>query len=182
MSCLQQLPALPIPANGSTIADAEYFCSPDDAWIYYLANDTSSGLPFNESATLELVRHGIESCRDWNNICQDPSQIFASPTNLGVCVLYPNLTAVTNESLGHGAPHQEVGLDIPTCLISYCALAPADTICSTNCSVGNLLTADGHLSGQGIGNCWMDLYMRLNPNVNPDIAGIGVSTAGLPDV
>lgn len=45
--------------------------------------------------------------------------------------------------------------------------------------VGNLLTADGHLSGEGVGRCW--LYMCPDPylSVDQDIGGVGMTVSYL---
>lgn len=64
------------------------------AWEYYLYDSPfETSLLFDDSATLEATHHSIQTCREWNNICQDSSQMFKNQTNLRVCSLYPNLTS-----------------------------------------------------------------------------------------
>lgn len=184
MACVQDAHALhpvaldPV-ANLSLPVNSTWFT--DLEWMAYLSNYSSEGTPgshgvrFNETATLELVRDNLESCREWDTVCQDPSQIFANGVNLVICSLYPNSTAMINNGSGYDAAVQVINSIIPTCLISYCALNPLCHSQFGNCMVGNLLTADGHLSGEGVGRCW--LYMCPDPylSVDQDIGGVGVS-------
>ena len=141
------------------------------AWMAYLAKDLSSGIElFNDSAMQDVARQSLESCRERNSVCQDPSQIFAASHNLAVCSLYSELT--TTEIV----PSLEIQSTISTCLISYCALAPlcsADT--ATDCSVGSLISSDGLLSSFGVGLFWSDICNNFPTFVNSDIAGVGVS-------
>ena len=141
------------------------------SWMAYLARDLSSGIElFNDSATKDVARQSLESCREWNSVCQDPSRIFAAPHNLAVCSLYPELT--TTEIV----PSLEIQSTISTCLISYCALEPlCSTDAATDCSVGSLITSDGLLSSYGVGLCWSDICNNFPTFVNSDIAGVGVS-------
>ena len=130
---------------------------------------------FNDSATQEVVRRSLESCREWDYICQDPKQLFATATNLGVCSLYHNLTAAVSKTDKHTVAIQRTETVIPTCLVSYCA---QETLCSsdttTNCSIGSLISTNGHLSRHGVGRCWHEICYNFNVNVNPDIGGLGV--------
>ena len=174
MDCIPRASALIPVANASLPANETTFSPPDFAWIAYLVKDPSDGPLFNDSATLEVARHSLESCREWDNVCQDPSQIFVNPTNLGVCLLYPNLTAAVNDSPGRTAATQGIESLITTCLISYCALGLLCSSYATNCSTSSLITASGHLSSQGVGRCWSDICKNLYPYVNSDIGGVGV--------
>ncbi|MCJ1269855.1 hypothetical protein MMC22_009748 [Lobaria immixta] len=114
MACVQDAHALlrpvanlSLPANETRTEDA--------AWAVYLGNYSSEDTPhfnsalFNETATLEVVRDSLESCREWDNVCQDPSQIFANPVSLGICSLYPNSTAMIKNGSGHDAAVQDIG-------------------------------------------------------------------------
>ena len=144
-------------------------------WVPYLAQDSSDAIAaFNHSATLDAVRNSLASCREWDQICQDPSHMFANPKSLAVCSLYPNLTSTANQTSERTTSKVESG--IPTCLISYCALAPlCSTEATTNCSISSLITSDGHLSSLGVGRCWWEVCYNIPSSVNSDIAGVGVS-------
>ena len=148
------------------------------AWGYYLYDSSleTSSL-FDDSATLEATRHSLQTCREWDNICQDSSQIFKNQTNLGVCSVYPNLITDVND-LGRTAALRAVKSIIPTCLISYCALQPSCSSSPPICTISSLFNADGDLSRQGVGRCWYHICMNYYPSVNTDIAGVGV---GRPD-
>ena len=148
------------------------------AWGDYLYDSPlETSLFFDDSATLEATRHSLQTCREWNNICQDPSQIFKNQTNLAVCSMYPNLTTDVVD-LGRSAAVQAVKSIIPTCLINYCALQPLCFSDPRNCTISSLFNADGHLSRQGVGRCWSNVCWTFIPSVNADIAGVGV---GRPD-
>ena len=144
------------------------------AWEYYLYDSPLETSPlFNDSATLEATRHSLQTCGEWHNICQDSSQIFKNQTNLAVCSLYPNLTTDAND-LGRTPVLHGIDSIIPTCLISYCALQPSCSSDPKNCTISSLFNADGDLSRQGVGRCWLHICSNFHPSVNTDIAGVGV--------
>ena len=144
------------------------------AWPWYFGEYPTVAI-FNESATREVARRSLESCRKWDDICQNPRQVFANATNLGVCSLYHNLTTAINDTTKRTAAIQRTETVIPTCLISYCA---QETLCSsyaaTNCNTASLISTDGHLSSRGVGRCWHEICYKFSPYVNPDIGGLGV--------
>ena len=141
------------------------------AWKAFLAKDSSNGTTiFNDSATMDVARHSLESCREWDSICQYPSRMFASPHNLAICSLYPEILTTENTVAS------EIQSTISTCLISYCALSPrCATDATTSCSVSGLITPDGYLSSQDVGYCWEVICDYFPTFVNSDIAGVGVS-------
>ena len=172
MDCVQQsLP--PAPVTNASLLAYETYIRPVD-WSIYLGEYSTLTI-FNDSATREVARQSLESCREWDDICQDPRQVFATATNLGVCSLYHNLTTAVDDTAKRTATIQRTETVIPTCLISYCA---QETLCSsdaaTNCTTASLISTDGHLSSQGVGRCWREICYDFSLKVNPDIGGLGV--------
>lgn len=180
MDCVQRSSALIPVANASFPANATLFYYPSLVWRAYLSNSQLSE-QFDNTTTLESVRQSLESCGEWDNACQNPSQIFINLTNLGVYSLYPDLTTKLNASIGRTTATQGIDSVISTCLISYCALEPSCSSHSTSCSTNTLITQSGLITrdgpsfSQGVGRCWRDICCLFFPSVNPDIGGVGVS-------
>ena len=177
MSCGPGWSAISPVANASLPANETSWIDPVGfGWMLYLAQyGFDSGLNFNYSATSDLVRQDLNSCREWDDTCQDSSQIFATASHLGFCSLYPNLTSAIIDDSDHDSAVRAVQSSVSTCLISYCALM-GSSCSSSNCTVSSLLTASGGLSGQAVGRCWLDIctsFIGIS-RVNPDIGGKGV--------
>lgn len=172
MDCiLGSSPLLPF-SNASLLANGTSF----DAWIVYFARDyLRRETLFDDSATLGSITHTLQACHEWDNVCQDPSQMFANPTNLAVCSLYSNLTTTVSSRPGHVTAPKDLGYMVTTCLVSYCALDPWCSSNATSCSASSLITESGQLSSQGMGRCWWDFCYNSRPYVNSDIGGVGVS-------
>lgn len=182
MECIQQsLPLTPVtetnnlPITNVTLPAIDL--NPlESTWPYYLGQYPNLAI-FNESATEEAARQAVLLCREWDDVCQDPKQLFASSTNLGVCSLYHNLTTAVEETTSRIATVaiQRTETVIPTCLITYCA---QERLCSlrttTNCTTASIISTNGHLSSQGVGRCWAEICESLRPYVNQSIAGLGV--------
>lgn len=174
MDCVQPwLPLAPV-MNASVPANETLPPHAARAWPLYLADYPTIAI-FNKSATREIARRSIESCREWDDVCQDPRQVFANATDLAVCALYHNLTTAVNDTTKRTAAIQRTETVISTCLISHCA---QETLCSSNsttkCSTASLVSTDGHLSSQGVGRCWLEICSDFNLYVNSDIGGLGV--------
>ena len=169
MNCISRSPAL-IPVADSSVSPSKISFN-EFAWMAYLAKDSSKSIArFNDSATLSVARNSLESCREWDRICQNPTQIFAAPDNLAMCSLYLETTTTRN------AATTEIQSAISTCLISYCALAPlCSTDATTRCNASSLITSDGYLAPHSVGRCWTDICYTFPLSVNSDIAGVGVS-------
>ena len=143
---------------------------------------------FQHISVWDAEGRDIKYCNEWSAWCSDLSTIFKSGIFLTTCSLYPNVTRdISNGQLSAnwttaGFNPSETGLisglhsQIPSCLISYCALIPA-CAATQQCLNANLYTFDGSISGAGIRACWVEICLNWDPHVNSDFGGIGVTTS-----
>lgn len=180
--------------NGSIPQLARTLWEPEFGWKYHAGTLSNQSLDvpslFQTFSVLDFAGQEIRYCPIWGDLCQDPLAIFASPPFLAICSSYDNIT----QQISHGrldsnwtaagfrtqntGAIQTVDHLIPTCLISYCALVP-ECSSSSACLADSFYTATGALTGQGIASCWRKICQNFNPDVNPDIGGIGVRISGI---
>lgn len=159
------------------------------SWPIYFGSTNSSqdiGTFFQHFSVWDSEGRDIKYCKEWSNWCSDLTTIFKGDVFLLFCSLYPNITrGISNGQLGAnwsqaGFNPSDTGLirglnsQIPSCLISYCALIP-DCAATPHCLNANLYTSDGDISGTGMRTCWEEICMDWIPHVNSDFGGIGVS-------
>ncbi len=140
---------------------------------------------FQDFSVLDSEGRDVKYCNEWSAWCSDLRTIFKGSPFLVLCSLYPNITRdISSGQLGAnwtsaGFNPSDLGLihglnsQIPSCLISYCALIPG-CAATTHCLNANLYTSDGSMSDAGIKTCWYDICRNWTPYVNSDFGGIGV--------
>lgn len=122
-----------------------------------------------------------------DQLYSDSKQIFERNLYFTGCLLYPNVTHdvlagsfpanetanLTAYAFISNATAQSARSAITTCLPIYCA-SQSHCTATQMCDVGNLLTNNYELSGQGVAECWLNLCSESVEVVNLDIAGVGV--------
>lgn len=156
------------------------------AHLSWVNSSLEIGTLFQNFSVWDSEGKDIKYCNEWSTWCSDLPTIFRADIFLVVCSFYPNITRdISNGQLG--ANWTSVGFDpsdtalirglnsqIPSCLISYCALIPG-CAATSQCLNANLYTADGNMSGAGVRTCWYEICYNWNPYINSDFGGIGVS-------
>ena len=144
------------------------------------------GVLFPQFLVWNFEGRDVKYCNTWSACCTDLQTIFKHAIFLRICSLYPNITSdISSGQLGAnwtsaGFNTIDLGLilglnsQIPSCLISYCALIPG-CAATTHCLIANLYASDGNISMAGMNSCIYDICHNWKPVVNPDFGGIGVS-------
>ena len=144
------------------------------------------GMLFQQFSIWDSEGRDVKYCNEWSAWCSDLQTVFKDKIFLVVCSLYPNITRdISSGQLSAnwtsvGFKPTDLGLirglksQIPSCLISYCALIPgcAET---RHCLNNNLYASDGSISVAGMRSCAYDICYGWYPVVNSDLGGIGVS-------
>ena len=188
MSC--PYTATDLPANVSFRPGSWTSISTNDG-IYWPAfgwanSSLHIGMLFPQFSVWDVEGRDVKYCNTWSAWCGDLQTIFKDTIFLRLCTLYPNITSdISSGQLGAnwtsaGFNTTDVGLirglnsQIPSCLISYCALIPG-CAATTHCLNANLYASDGSISMAGMKSCTYDICHNWNPVVNSDFGGVGVS-------
>ena len=143
------------------------------------------GMLFTQISVWDSEGRDVKYCNNWSGWCSDLQTIFKDIVFLRLCSLYRNITSdISSGRLGAnwtlaGFNTTDLGLirglnsQIPSCLISYCALVPGCTA-ATHCLNADLYVSDGSISMAGMISCWRDICYNWYPVVNSDLGGIGV--------
>ena len=188
MSCPYTVTALP--ANVSTRPGSWKSISTNDGmyWpAFGWANSSSHiGMLFPQFSVWDFEGRDVKYCNTWSAWCSDLQTIFKDAIFLRLCSLYPNITSdISTGQLGAnwtsaGFNPTDLGLirelnsQIPSCLISYCALIPG-CAATTHCLNANLYASDKSISMAGMKSCTYDICHNWKPVVNSDFGGVGVS-------
>lgn len=144
------------------------------------------GTLFPQFSVWDFEGRDVKYCNTWSAWCSDLKTIFKKAIFLRLCSLYPNTTSdISSGQLGANwtsagfnttdlALIRGLNSQIPSCLISYCALI-AGCASKSHCLNANLYASDGSISMAGMISCTYDICYNWKPVVNSDFGGIGVS-------
>ncbi len=155
------------------------------AYFGWANSSLDIGTLFQHFSVWDSEGRDIKYCNEWSTWCSDLQTIFKGDMFLILCSLYPNITRDISDgqldanwtSAGFNPSDtdlmRELNSQIPSCMISYCALIPT-CAATPHCLNANLYTSDGNMSGAGMRTCLNEICSSWTPYVNQDFGGIGV--------